>query len=216
MSYTKLFSSVLLSSVWAEDNATRLVWITLLASKDRDGIVEGSVPGLAHVARVSVDECRRALEILSSPDPESRTKTKEGRRIEKVPLGWYVINHDLYQGLQSAEDMREKARLRVERHRERKASVTPGNVTSRSVTPGNDRSRPVTSVTPSGSGSHSGSSLSPSHLPHTLGVVRTARPVAGRPDPECGGDGEENLRHDRRESPFGAVVAAANRQGDVE
>ena len=45
--YTKLFNSILASTVWSEPNETRIVWITLLAMADKNGIIEGSVPGLA-------------------------------------------------------------------------------------------------------------------------------------------------------------------------
>ncbi|MBN2312343.1 MAG: hypothetical protein JXM79_00345 [Sedimentisphaerales bacterium] len=76
-----------------------------------NGVVEGSVPGLAHIARVSLGECQKALKILSNPDPHSRSEDDEGRRIEKVEGGWYVINHDKY---------REKAKFkpRAEYYRE--------------------------------------------------------------------------------------------------
>ena len=54
--YTKLFSSILASTIWDEDAPTRLVWITLLAMSDKNRTVEGSIPGLAHQARVSLAE----------------------------------------------------------------------------------------------------------------------------------------------------------------
>jgi hypothetical protein len=135
MGYTKLFNSILASTVWNEQHTTRIVWITMLAMKDRDGIVEGSLPGLAVLARVTIQECKRAIEILSAPDPDSRTKVSEGRRIEPHADGWRIINHDLYQDRGSAEDQREKTRLRVERHRARKAAIVTGsNGVQRSAT----------------------------------------------------------------------------------
>lgn len=35
----KLFGSIVASTIWREDDKTRLVWITLLALSDRDGFV---------------------------------------------------------------------------------------------------------------------------------------------------------------------------------
>jgi len=96
MNWTKLFNTIITSSVWQADDTTRLVWITMLATKDSNGIVEASIVGLAHIARVSMEDCEKAIHILESPDPYSRTKTKDGRRIEKVPGGWKVINHVMY------------------------------------------------------------------------------------------------------------------------
>lgn len=161
--YTKLFSSILASSIWNEDAATRCVWVTMLAMKDRDGVVEGSIPGLAVLARVTVEECRKAIEILSAPDPDSRTKTNDGRRIEPHADGWLVINHDLYQERGSAEDAREKTRRRVERHRARKAGdVTLGNDAKRMLTVEmTSTSTPIPTPTPTSRKSPEGGGVSP-------------------------------------------------------
>jgi hypothetical protein len=94
--WTKLFSSIVTSSVWCEDNTTFRVWIALLALSDREGIVEGSLPGLASLCRLSVAETATALEKLSSPDPHSRSSEHEGRRIEKIEGGWKVLNYEKY------------------------------------------------------------------------------------------------------------------------
>ena len=94
--YTPLFGSIVTSSIWNEDNETRLVWITMLALADCQGIVEGSVPGLAHVARVSTEECRKAIQVLSSPDPDSRTADHEGRRIHTVDGGWQILCNECH------------------------------------------------------------------------------------------------------------------------
>lgn len=178
MSYSKLFSSILASTIWNEDNATRIVWITMLAMKDRDGIVEASVPGLAVLARVSPSECEKAIAVLSAPDPDSRTQTHDGRRIEKCDGGWFIINHDLYQMKGSADEQKEKTRIRVERYRQRqRCGVTVGNAVKREET----------QVTPLGLGLGLGSlsssgSLS-SAVPEGATAPRAARiPDASKPD----------------------------------
>jgi hypothetical protein len=104
MGFTKLFSSIVTSSVWVEDDKTLRVWIAMLALSDSDGIVEGSVPGFANLCRVSVDEMRRALEVLSSPDPDSRTPDNDGRRIEAILGGWQILNYTLYRERGQAKD----------------------------------------------------------------------------------------------------------------
>ena len=90
--YTPLFSSIVTSSIWNEDNATRVVWITMLALSDINGVVEGSIPGLAHVARVSLEECEIAINTLMSPDKYSRTSENEGKRIHAIDGGWQIYN----------------------------------------------------------------------------------------------------------------------------
>lgn len=94
--WTKLFSGILQSTVWQEPMPTKIVWITMLALKDSEGRVEASIPGLAHVAGVALEECEKALERFLSPDPYSRSKEHEGRRIREIEGGWQVLNHFKY------------------------------------------------------------------------------------------------------------------------
>src|SRR3990167_4850650 len=136
MSYTKLHQSLLTSSVWLLDSDIRVVWITLLAMADQDGIVEGSVPGLARIAGVSREACDRALAVLSAPDEDSRTKTDEGRRLRTLDdgRGWEVINYHEHRARASREEAKTKAAVRQQRKRDRDAmsrAVTGsnGNVT---------------------------------------------------------------------------------------
>ena len=76
--FTKLFGSILASTVWREDDKVRLVWITLLAMADQRGVAEGSVPGIADLARVSLEDCERALGRLQEPDRYSRSQDHGG------------------------------------------------------------------------------------------------------------------------------------------
>jgi hypothetical protein len=117
--YSKLFSSIIHSTVWREPDHIRLVWITMLAMKDRDGMVEASIPGLADAARVGIPQCEEALLRLSSPDPYSRTPNYEGRRISDVPGGWEILNHEIYQEKDSPEDRNRKNAEKQKRYRER-------------------------------------------------------------------------------------------------
>ncbi|MGH9537142.1 MAG: hypothetical protein ACRD3H_04420 [Terriglobales bacterium] len=116
--YTKLFNSILASTIWREDDKTRLVWITLLAMTDQNGAVEASLPGLADLARVSIDDCERALENLQKPDKYSRSKEHDGRRIETIDGGWLVLNRAKYRDKMSEDDRRERDRDRQRRHRQ--------------------------------------------------------------------------------------------------
>jgi len=117
--YTKLFSSILDSTVWLEDGPTRLVWIAMLAMVNRDGCVEAPIPGLAARARVTLAECEAALAKFMAPDPYSRSTEFEGRRIERVDGGWRLLNARKYREKMSKEDRRERdaARKREERGR---------------------------------------------------------------------------------------------------
>lgn len=122
--YTKLFSSILASTIWREDDKTRIVWITLLALADKHGIAECSLPGLADLARVSISDCEQALIKLMSPDTYSRTKEFEGRRVRVIDGGWQLLNHAKYRAKLSAEDRREYLRLKKQESRARLAQST--------------------------------------------------------------------------------------------
>ncbi len=134
MGYTKLFSEIVMSTVWREKDTTRLVWITMLALRNRHHIVEGSVPGLADCARVSIEACRAALRVLSGPDPDSRSQEFEGRRIQSVDGGWWIVNGEKYRRKMSQDERREKNAIYQKQHRERKKAVsTPVDISAMSA-----------------------------------------------------------------------------------
>lgn len=142
MSYTKLFASLLTSTIWTEDDKTRIVWITLLALADKNGEVTATIPGLAKLASVPIKDCERAIQKFLSPDKYSRTKDDEGRRIEQIDGGWSLLNHAKYRELSSREEQKTAAAARQQRYRDRKSrNVTDsdGDVTKSDacVTPSN-------------------------------------------------------------------------------
>lgn len=117
MQFTKLFSSILDSTIWQEPKETKIVWITMLAMADRNGEVHASIPGLANRACITIPECETALTCLLSPDPYSRTKEYEGRRIGEIDGGWELLNHAKYRSLLSAEERREYNRRKQAEYR---------------------------------------------------------------------------------------------------
>lgn len=122
--YTKLFSEIIMSTVWRENDKTRIVWITMLAIRDRWHVVNASIPGLADAARVSISDCREALHILSSPDPDSRSKDFEGRRIKEVDGGWLILNGEKYRNKMSLDERREYNRIKQAEYRGKKKMST--------------------------------------------------------------------------------------------
>lgn len=105
--FTKLFSSILTSSIWSEDDKTRIMWVTVLACADKDGFCQASVPGLAAMARMSVQDAVNAITKLESPDPYSRTRDHDGRRLEQTDGGWIVVNYAKYRDRDRIERRRE-------------------------------------------------------------------------------------------------------------
>jgi hypothetical protein len=146
--YNKLFTKILDSSVWMESTPTRIVWITFLAAMDEDGFCPfASVHNVAARARVSIEEAKLAVTALESPDEIAPDQENEGRRIERVPSGWIVLNAKKYREIVTREHAKEVTRNRVARFRARRrdgnAGVTDSNGATRVEVERND------SVTPS-------------------------------------------------------------------
>ena len=116
-SFTKLFQSILQSTIWVEPLETRVLWITMLALADRHGRVHGSIPGLAHTADIPLDKCEQAINRFLAPDQYSRSQEQQGRRIEVIDGGWQLINYGKYRELQDTETVRETKRAHMQRVR---------------------------------------------------------------------------------------------------
>lgn len=121
--FTKLFNTIVTSTIWQEDDTTRIVWITMLAIADADGKVSAAIPGLASVANVTVEDCEKAVNKLKSPDSYSRTKDFDGRRIEETDGGWTILNYLKYRRMMSEEERREYKRIKQQEYRKRGQSV---------------------------------------------------------------------------------------------
>lgn len=117
--WTPLWSSIVDSSVWGLDKDTKIVWVTMLAKKDKDGFVESSLPGLARDAVLTIGEVEKALKILESPDKYSTTPDHEGRRIKTVVGGWVVLNHQKYRDEVAKARQREQQRRWQAEYRKR-------------------------------------------------------------------------------------------------
>lgn len=123
-SYTKLFSSITASTIVSEALATRWLWVTMLAMSDASGNVWGSIPGLARIANITLEQCEEALACFLSPDPYSRTKENDGRRVAEVDGGWLLLNHGKYRAIRSAEERREYMRVYMQNKRDKEKKQT--------------------------------------------------------------------------------------------
>jgi len=116
--YNKLFTSILDSSIWLEDDGVVRVWVTLLASMDETGFCKfGSIHNLARRANKTPKETARCVEILESPDKIDPQQDFEGRRIERVSGGWIVLNAGKYREMATRQIALEKNRIRVHNFR---------------------------------------------------------------------------------------------------
>jgi len=123
-SFTKLWHSILDSSIWSYSDRTVRVWITLMAMADQNGFVGASLDGLARRANVPIEDVKNALDVFMAPDPLSRNRDDDGRRVEEVPRGWHLINYSFFRDLRDKEARKEYERVRKRDQRSRKVSRT--------------------------------------------------------------------------------------------
>lgn len=108
--FTKLFNSIITSSIWSEDDKVRIMWITMLASADASGFVTGAIPGMAAMARMSLKDAEKSIKALTKPDPYSRSTEYEGRRLLECEGGWIIVNYTKYRQKRDPEKRREQNR----------------------------------------------------------------------------------------------------------
>jgi hypothetical protein len=122
MGFAKLDDRILNSTIWEEDLATRIVFvtaicmarpITLIGPREAIdclsdeplelqvpagfyGFVDASASGIIHQARVDREDGAGALRKLQSPDRASSSKVLEGRRLLHVEGGFILVNFNLY------------------------------------------------------------------------------------------------------------------------
>jgi len=118
--YGKIFESIYDSSL-AEDYLTRLVFMDMIVLADKDGLVDMTLWALCRRTNIPQEIIEDAIVKLESPDPNSRSTTKDGRRIERLnegrSWGWRIVNYHHYRQKGSTEEKRHQARIRKQRQR---------------------------------------------------------------------------------------------------
>lgn len=96
-------------------------------------IVELNPRLLGSILGEEIEDVKRAMTKLCSPDPDSRTKEEDGRRLVEVgPYLYRVVNGLYYRAIRNEEDRRAQSREAQERFRLRKkarrrSSQQPGD-----------------------------------------------------------------------------------------
>lgn len=126
--YTPVFSSVFdgtLHGKWPQTG----VWLALLAMADRHGCIDRTPQAIASDIGIQVGELIVCIEEFMQPDPMSRTRDCEGRRLVPIdqerPWGWRLVNHGRYREkarLQAKDSERTRSGADAERKRESRAS----------------------------------------------------------------------------------------------
>ena len=204
LGYTKLFHTIVTSTIWQEDAETKVLWVTLLALADKNGEVQGSIPGLAKLAGVTIETAEAALKKFQEPDRYSRSEVAEGRRIEVIPGGWELINHSKYRKMTDLEDKKAVNAARQKRFRDRNASVTLRNA---SVTL---RNAPLRSVTKSNDIAEAEAEAEA--VLKTTTPAPTAAPITATPKTTSSQTSRENIKTCRDIIPIPEVLKPYEKQ----
>lgn len=118
--YGKCFASMYEGSMMGKGPEVFAVWPYVLANASDEGFVELN-PFLVGVKiGMKTEEVKGVIEEFLSPDPQSRSKELEGRKLEKLGEFLYrIVNHGYYRAIRNAEDRKEQNRLAQARYRER-------------------------------------------------------------------------------------------------
>lgn len=154
MSYVKVDSALLTSSLWQDPDALKVFFTALLMAYPTEvmeplpeigigtldetgymvqpgwyGFVEAAGPGLIHAACLDREPGMAALRRLTQPDKESRGKEYEGRRLIRVDGGFIVLNYMKYRDkdhttAERSKRYRDRKKRESSRRGDRDATVT--------------------------------------------------------------------------------------------
>ena len=115
--YGKVFESMWTGSMMGVGAHKQSVWVYALAHT-RKGSVELNPDLIAKQIGMSIAQATKAIEYLCSPDPESRSKEEDGKRLLKTGQYLYeVVNWNHYRSLHSEDERREYERIRKRNYR---------------------------------------------------------------------------------------------------
>lgn len=118
--YGKLFASLYQGTLRGNADCI-LVFTNLIAHMDSGCWVDKHPRAIADEVGISVDRVRAALDELERPDPDSRSKEEDGRRIVRIDehrdWGWLVVNGKKYRAIRNEEERREQNRAAQARWR---------------------------------------------------------------------------------------------------
>lgn len=98
MSFTPLDSNFIFSTLVSQGPDVVCAWVLLLASKDKYHESELQPSAVANLLGIPLERADAAFARLAAPDPRSRNREYEGRRILKQPNGsWLIVTGEKYQ-----------------------------------------------------------------------------------------------------------------------
>lgn len=131
--YAKVFRQFFESTINEEPLHVRLLFIFMLMQANDDGVVDATPQSLARSFNMPLDQVTEGLARLCAPDPSSRSREEEGRRL--IPIratyGWRIVNYIAYRNIQREEDRRTYHREYGRKRRALRRKATGSRVNNR-------------------------------------------------------------------------------------
>lgn len=123
--FVKVFGQILDSSI-SENYEVRHIFEDLLKLADwRTGVVDMTPQAISRRLNIPIEKVLWGIEELCKPDPDSRSKVEEGRRLKLLSdrvWGWHIVNYLEYRQQWDMRDKREYDRAAKARERARKGA----------------------------------------------------------------------------------------------
>jgi hypothetical protein len=126
MGYTPLYDHMLSGTLYGRWPHTG-IWACLLSRATREGVIDEVPASLAAAIGVPVDVLMQCIHDFMQPDPGSRTKDHDGRRLALIDpnrdWGWRVLNHGKYREKtrkKNYDEQRKESGENADRMRERR------------------------------------------------------------------------------------------------
>lgn len=130
--YGKIHTQIFDSSIMDEGLETRYVWLCLIALADKEGFLDMTPEAIARRSNIPEKAVKEAIERLAQPDPRSRSKVDDGRRLVPIreSFGWQIVNFSYYRDLKSQDERREYMREYMQEYRKRAVNNCKSDVNS--------------------------------------------------------------------------------------
>jgi hypothetical protein len=102
--YGKVFASCFTGSMAGSGSDVFAVWSYILANADKEGCLELNPKIIGAAIGMDENNVRAVIEKLQQPDPNSRSKKEDGRRIVRTGEFLYeIVNHKEYREMQNVQ-----------------------------------------------------------------------------------------------------------------
>lgn len=123
--YGKFFASAFTGSMYGKGVHVFALWAYAVSNSDRAGCVEINCERVAAILGCSEAEMESALALLCAPDPRSRSKEEEGRRLlREGEFIFRLVNYEKYRQIRNEEERREQNRVAQAKWREKQKLMT--------------------------------------------------------------------------------------------